>query len=54
MTEHEFLATISILIREIDLLKYENSQLEKANDRLMDQIAKMDIEVKINAKPAHL
>lgn len=54
MAEHEFLTIISTLAREIEMLRFENERLEKANDKLMDQIANIDFEVKINAKPAHL
>lgn len=49
MSEREFLTAISVLTKEIDMLKFENEQLQKANDNLVDQIgayARLYAEVK--------
>ena len=44
MTEKEFITVISTLAKEIDMLKFENEQLEKANIKLAEKLGKIGLE----------
>lgn len=45
MTEQEFLTIISTLAREIEMLKFENSRLEKINHSLAEKLGNIGLEI---------
>lgn len=47
MTESEFLTTISVMAKEIEILRYQNRQLEESNRNLIDQIEHLHVEIHI-------
>lgn len=48
MNEHEALIAISVMAKEIEMLRYQNRQLEEANQNLVDQVEKLHIQVHIH------
>ena len=45
MAEHEFLTVISTLAREIEMLRFENESLEKANTKPAEKLGKLGLEM---------
>ena len=48
MDERDFITIASVLANEIEVLRFQNQQLEEANRNLIDQIERLHVEIHIS------